>query len=96
MASVSSAASSNGARPAARSPLREHLGRVKLEASVELGGATLTVRELMALKPGDVMLLDSAVEADVPLFIQRRAKFRGRPMQSRGSLALRIEGLIEE
>ena len=45
----------------ARVELQEHVAGVDVDVAVRIGGAQLTVREVLALEPGDVVLLDRDV-----------------------------------
>jgi flagellar motor switch protein FliM len=76
------------------------IGRLVRDATVELraviGGARLSLAQLVALRTGDVIHLDRAVGDPIPVEIEGTAKFRGRPVLSRGSLAVEVSGRMEE
>ncbi|HHV61048.1 MAG TPA: flagellar motor switch protein FliM [Firmicutes bacterium] len=59
--------------------LRKEIERVKLPVSVEVGRATITVRELLELEPGDIIKLDRHAPSDFKVFVGSGAKFLGRP-----------------
>jgi len=75
------------------------IGRLVCEATVELaaiiGHSRLTLAQLLALRPGDVVHLDRAVGDHIPIQVEGIAKFRGRPVLSRGSLAVELSGRME-
>jgi flagellar motor switch protein FliM len=59
--------------------LRRGLGETMLRMRAILGRASVTVSELLALKPGDVVRLDSNVGRDLMLEVEGREKFRIQP-----------------
>jgi len=72
------------------------LGKVSISASSVLGRAELTVRELLALKPNDLITLDTAVDSEVELHIEGQPKFMGTPLLNRGSLSLKVTRAVKE
>jgi flagellar motor switch protein FliM len=52
---------------------------VKVPATAEWRGVNVTARELAALKPGDVLMLGNALEAEVQVQLNRVPAFRARP-----------------
>jgi flagellar motor switch protein FliM len=77
-------------------PLTEHLRLVPLEVVAELGRASLTVSDFLNLAVGDLIVLETPVDAEVPVRIEGQAKFVGRPEVSRGSLSVKISGPTKE
>ncbi len=73
---------------AGRSPLRHELEDAELEVRAVLGGTTLSVATLQALKPGDVLTTDFA--GTVTLIVEDLPIFRGRYGHSRGQCAVKI------
>jgi len=74
------------------SPMAQPLRRVPLSVSAVLGQAQLTVSQLIALKAGDLLVLDTMVDSAIPLQVEGQPKFIGKPMITRGSLGLEISG----
>jgi len=60
------------------------------EASVVLGRATITVRDLLKLSPGDVITLDQQQSDPLEMFIERAHRFDIAPMEKAGYLAAEI------
>jgi flagellar motor switch protein FliM len=71
--------------------LTQHVVRMDVEISAELGRATLSVAELVALRPGDVLKLDRRQSDVVPVRVGGCARFVGRPSQQNGAYAVEIE-----
>ncbi len=84
-------------RPAAdstasrRDALRARVVRASVELSSHLGNVDLTVGELLALQPGDVLRLDRNQSDLLPLLVETAPKFMARPLQRKGCFALQIE-----
>lgn len=77
--------------PAAPGALESALGRVPVEIRVELGRTCLTVRELEKLTVGTVLTLPQFIDDPLPISCGGVIKAYGRPVVSRGVLAVQIE-----
>lgn len=76
---------------AAPGALEAALGRVPVEIRVELGRTCLTVRELEKLTVGTVLTLPQFIDDPLPISCGGVIKAYGRPVVSRGVLAVQIE-----
>ncbi|MCS7234204.1 MAG: flagellar motor switch protein FliM [Synergistetes bacterium] len=76
--------------------LKRRLERVKIPIKVELGSSSITVKELLDLEIGDVILLDERVDSLVTLKVGEKEKFKGRVGTVGKKLAVRIEGFVKE
>jgi len=54
------------------------LNPAQIKMDVRLGGPTLTVEDMLALKPGDLLAFDYPLERPVDLLMNGRRKFHGR------------------
>lgn len=76
------------------------IARAMRDATIEvgaiLGQARLTMAQLVALRAGDLIHLQQSVGDPVVVLVEGRRKLRGRPAVSRSSLAVEIDGRIEE
>ncbi len=70
--------------------LPAHLDGVPLEVSVELGRAELQLSDLLALEPGDVIPLDSAISKPLTLEVDGRPVADVRLGRAHGRLAARL------
>jgi len=70
--------------------LTAELHEAPLDVVVEMGGAALTLDELLHLEPGDTIMLDKDIRSDLPVKIAGIGKFAGVPGVQRGNKAVRI------
>jgi flagellar motor switch protein FliN len=86
--------------PAPAAPLSqrgiEMLHGVDMEVTVELGRATMTVRELLALSPGEVLELDRAAGSPADLLVNGRLIARGEVVVVDEDFGLRITEIVDE
>jgi flagellar motor switch protein FliM len=66
------------------------LSKVPVKCSAVLGGATVTVRDLVNLSVGDIIRLDSSPQADLTLAVGDHAKFICRPGLVGNKMAVQI------
>jgi flagellar motor switch protein FliN/FliY len=83
-----------GSVPAARGI--EMLHGVDLEVAVELGRTRMTVRELLALSPGEVLELDRAAGSPADLLVNGRLIARGEVVVVEEDFGLRITEIVDE
>ncbi|GAA1436013.1 hypothetical protein GCM10009641_33670 [Mycobacterium cookii] len=74
----------------------EMLHGVDMEVTVELGRARLTVRELLALSPGEVLELDRAAGSPADLLVNGRLIARGEVVVVDEDFGLRITEIVDE
>ena len=67
-----------------------HLAQMMVTATAQLGHTHVTLRDLLCLAPGDVLLIDTRVGEPIPLQVDGRAVMSGLPAQSSGKYALMI------
>lgn len=72
----------------------ELLHGVSMEVTVELGRTRLSVRELLALSPGDVLELDRAAASPADLLVNGRLIARGEVVVVDEDFALRVTEII--
>ncbi|MGB4176525.1 MAG: FliM/FliN family flagellar motor switch protein, partial [Halanaerobiales bacterium] len=75
--------------------LRNRIKRTSLDLYAELGGAELTVSELLYLQPGDVIRLDRKSSDNIDIRIGNRVKFKGIPGKHNKHLAIKIMEVVE-
>ncbi len=79
-----------------RENIKRNLKKVVLPVTIELGIAELTVGDLMQLKPGDAIQLDTHTNEEVKIKIGNIAKFRGKPGILGRKLAVKTTSVIKE
>nr|HOO47493.1 FliM/FliN family flagellar motor switch protein [Deltaproteobacteria bacterium] len=69
---------------------------VNVDISVELGRTSITSRELISLKPGDILVLDKDVQDDLFVKVQDLPKFYARPGKIRDTMAVDIVSVVDK
>jgi len=64
--------------------------------SAEMGNATISLRELLELKPGDTIMLDKPSSAEMEIKIESIPKYLGVPGIRHGNKAIQINKIIEK
>ena len=64
--------------------------RLPVAAELRLGSARATMREVMALQAGDVMILQTRIDEPVELTVQGRLVMRGHLATCEGKYAVKI------
>ena len=72
-----------------------HLEETELDCSVELGSTDVTLRQVLALKIGDVIALKSDASAELPVQVEGVVRYRGLYGSSRGSKAIQVTEMVE-
>lgn len=72
--------------------LASELLNVKVKVIAELGRTRFNLSDLMALREGDVIALDTDESSPVPLIVEGRHKHRGKPTVQNGAYALALDG----
>ena len=67
---------------------------IPLVLSAKLGRARMLGRDLCSLRPGDVFVLDSRVSEPISVELAGHPVLRGRPVDHRGNLAVKIADWI--
>ncbi|HUS92484.1 MAG TPA: FliM/FliN family flagellar motor switch protein [Phycisphaerae bacterium] len=80
----------------ARAALTEHFARVPLRAAAMAGEVELTVREVMDLEPGDVVLLPKGMEYAVELHVDGQPVLSGCAVAAVGCYGVEIVGACGE
>jgi flagellar motor switch/type III secretory pathway protein FliN len=78
-----------------RNLLSSHLKRAKITLSAELGKFRLNVAKLWHMKPGTVIPMSTTIGDPLHISIGGVAKLLGEPLVSRGNVAVRLVGRIE-
>ncbi len=71
--------------------MRDHLRAAPVRAEARVGTTTLAVRELIALEPGDVLLLDAKLDDPVPLAVEGATVHRGEVVACDGRHGLLVQ-----
>lgn len=77
-----------------RAGLRQHVLRIRLDLRAVLGEVPLAVRELLALRPGDVLSLARPVDAPAVVEIEGVPRLAGRPGLVRRRKAIQVLAVV--
>ncbi|MGF1510199.1 MAG: flagellar motor switch protein FliM [Myxococcota bacterium] len=75
------------------SAIKVGISEIDVDVRVELGQASITVGELLALEVGDTIRLEQDSAKPIKGYVEGIHKLSGHPVQSRGMTALRLAGL---
>jgi flagellar motor switch protein FliM len=70
--------------------MRRHAGRTNVRMSADIVGPKITVRNLLSLRPGDVLRLGVPLEHEVSVAVNGLVKFGARAVSRSGRKAIRL------
>lgn len=76
--------------------LERNISKSKVKLKAVIGKSTITVGELLTLRPGDVVLLDKGVEDALDIYIGEELKYHGKPGIKNKKVAIKITGAVGE
>ncbi len=82
-------------RATGRAAMRAHVDQMPVEARAMLS-ASLSVREVMALAPGDVVVLNQPIDEPIDLEVDGRLVLRGHPARQAGQFAIQFAEFCSE
>ncbi len=75
--------------------LARNVERAPVDVKVELGRTVVSLRDLIALQPGDLVLFDKPVDEPLSATVNEREKFEVFPGVNRDRLAVRVSRIVE-
>lgn len=84
------------ATPYIRQALTQHLHHTAMTCSVRLGRTQLRLRDLLNLKVGDTLVLDTERNGKIDLLVENRVKFRGKPAVRHRRLVVQVTDIVKE
>jgi flagellar motor switch protein FliM len=75
--------------------LARNVERAPVEVKVELGKTIVSLRDLIALQPGDLLMFDKPVDEPLAVTVNDREKFKVFPGVNRDRLAVRVSRIVE-
>ena len=82
--------------PLLRRMLTQHLQRTAITCRARLGRTRIRLRDLLHLKVGDTLVLDTPVNGKIDLLAENRVKFRGKPAIRNRRLVVAITDVVSE
>ena len=80
---------------ASRNSMQTALNEVKMKLSARLGSATLTMKDIISLKAGDVFMLNKELDEPADLDVGGCPKFKGYFGTHNGKLAIRVSDRLK-
>ena len=74
--------------------IKEQIMGTTANLLVKLGGADITVRDLLELEPGDIIQLHSDATLPLDVLVEGLPKFKGIPGLSKGNRAIKITDIL--
>ncbi len=90
------ASAKRAATPENLAALQERLSAAKVQVSVELGRTSISVKEFLGLRKGDVIQLDQPVKKPMLVRVGNNDKFTAFPGLVGSKLAIQIHEVLEE
>ncbi|HEY0395495.1 MAG TPA: flagellar motor switch protein FliM [Candidatus Elarobacter sp.] len=75
--------------------LARNVERAPVDVRVELGKTVVSLRDLIALQPGDLLMFDKPVDEPLAAMVNEREKFKVFPGVNRDKLAVRVSQIVE-
>src|SRR5579885_89542 len=75
--------------------LARNVERAPVDVKVELGRTVVSLRDLIALQPGDLVMFDKPVDEPLAATVNEREKFKVFPGVNRDKLAVRVNTIVE-
>ena len=75
--------------------LARNVERAPVDVTVELGKTVVSLRDLIALQPGDLVMFDKPVNEPLAATVNEREKFKVFPGVNRDKLAVRVSQIVE-
>lgn len=72
--------------------LESRVGGARVNVVAELGRTELSIREILDLNAGDVVVLETPMNNPLQIYVGNQPKFIGRPGRIRGRMAIEITG----
>ncbi len=76
--------------------LARNVERAPVDVRVELGKTVVSLRDLIALQPGDLLMFDKPVTEPLAATVNDREKFKVFPGVNRDKLAVRVSQIVED
>ncbi len=74
--------------------IRERIKQTTLELTVDLGSTQLSIRDLLNLKEGDILILNNSYKSALTGYLERIPKFRGYAGRARNRKVFKVEGSV--
>jgi flagellar motor switch/type III secretory pathway protein FliN len=76
--------------------MKRHIERVELDAEVEIGSASALLRDVMALEPGDVLVLARECDEPIDLYVEGTPLAHGYPVQAGENYGFQVSRFYDQ
>jgi len=74
----------------------KQLAKSNLNVKAVIGGTNISVKELLNIKKGDVLVLDRKASEEIDVYIDNELKFKGIPGKNKNKVAVKIKEVFKE
>ena len=78
------------------SNLKEYIPQIDANISVELGKKNVTVRDLLRMRVGEIIVLDQFIGDELMVYMEGVPKFKGYPGHYKGNNAINITSILSQ
>lgn len=76
--------------------LKKQLIKSDLLVKAVIGGTDISVKELLNIRKGDVLVLNRKIEEPIDVYVDNQLKFKGAPGKNKNKIAVKIKRSLEE
>jgi flagellar motor switch protein FliM len=82
--------------PEEKGMLKKQLSKSDLAIKAIIGSTDISVKELLNVRPGDVLVLNRKVSEPIDIFIDEQLKFKGIPGKNKNKVAIKIQNSLKK
>ncbi len=74
----------------------KQLAKTNLSVKAVIGGTNISVKELLNIRKGDVLVLDRKADQEIDIYVDDELKFKGIPGKNKNKVAVKIKGIYQK
>ncbi|MDM8533113.1 flagellar motor switch protein FliM [Clostridiaceae bacterium HSG29] len=74
----------------------KQLAKTNLAVKAVIGGTNISVKELLNVRRGDVLVLDRKADQEIDIYVDDELKFKGIPGKNKNKVAVKIKGIYQK
>jgi len=74
----------------------KQLAKTNLAVKAVIGGTNISVKELLNIRKGDVLVLDRKADQEIDIYVDDELKFKGIPGKNKNKVAVKIKGIYQK
>ncbi|MEA1975017.1 MAG: flagellar motor switch protein FliM [Bacillota bacterium] len=79
-----------------KSFLKKQLSKSSLDVKAVIGATDISVKELLNVRPGDVLILNRKISEPIDIFIDEQLKFKAIPGKNKNRVAVKIQKSLKK